>query len=250
MYSSAEKLLADTGISVWLDHLPYEEVIAGSGASRSAAYRIWPTKDEFYMDLLEYLAGPEWLGAEGGLFDEETTDIVEQVIKARIDDLKSPEGRLSVLREAVRLGAQRNFEALCESVQWNSYVAIQATLHSLDEDSRDRIASRLRASETSFLEGMTDFYGRLLTVLGRRLKEPMTDIATFTSLGAAVLEGLSLRIRTVPEIIEQTVNFEGQEWPLPAFAYLCLMESITEPVPDYDLDAALAAAQPSGLADS
>ena len=52
---TAQELLIDQGqgLSVGLDHINLEVVIAASGVPRSSAYRRWPTKEDFVLDFLE-----------------------------------------------------------------------------------------------------------------------------------------------------------------------------------------------------
>ena len=59
--------MSQTGLTVSLDHISFEDVIRDADVSRSAVYRRWPYKDLFFSDLVKELAtkatpsgGPIW----------------------------------------------------------------------------------------------------------------------------------------------------------------------------------------------
>src|SRR5674476_636519 len=71
MLEAALALVESQGLTVSLDHLSLENVIARADVSRSSAYRRWPYKDLFLADLLVAVARDTDLTIEPpGLVDE------------------------------------------------------------------------------------------------------------------------------------------------------------------------------------
>src|SRR5689334_20987803 len=96
MLDAAQSLVEETGLTVSLEHLSFEEVIQRARVSRSAAYRLWPYKDEFFVDLLCDLAGPSWQGTAA--FDKETILLVEELVTKNFDRVATAEGRRWLIR--------------------------------------------------------------------------------------------------------------------------------------------------------
>ena len=239
MLDAAQKLVEEAeGLTVSLDHLSYEEVIG-----RAGAYRIWPYKEGFHVDLLCALAGPSWQGTAA--FDEETIKRATKIVTGNIDRLHTPEGRRQVLREAVRVAALQNYSKVIGSAQWRTYVAITATLlSSVDGEVKDKVLSALREAEESFIDKMSVFYDDMLLLLGLRLREPFDSSDLLAALGAAVVEGMALRNVSVPELVSRTFQLPGldgpAEWSLPAVGFMAILDDLVEPQPAYSVETAFA----------
>ncbi len=253
MFEAARQLVYEQGVQISLEELSFEQVIALAGVSRSSAYRVWPYKGDFVQDLLCDLAGPNWLGTAA--FDEETLQAAEQVVSANVDKLGSPEGRREVLLEAVRVGVNRNFQAIAASSEWHIYVALNAAVGSAGNDEgRLRIAAALQHSEMTFIDRMTEFYGHMIAALGLELREGYT-VRHMAMAGASVVEGLALRwllVKAVdraqrPPIVPdhgwtladvlgrpipapgRAANANQEEWTLAAVAFLGVIDVMTKP---------------------
>lgn len=240
MLDAASTALSEAGLTVSLEHLSYEAVIQRADVSRSAAYRIWATKEEFFEDLICELAGPKWQGTAA--FDQETIDLAIRTVALRAEQLTDPQGRLDALLEACRVGAERNFRALAELPQWRTYVALNATVLSMpNSDLRGRVQARLRDAEAMFLANMADFYRRMAGYLGYRMR-PMYegDFVVLAAVGAAVVEGLGLRRIVSPDLVAMTYRIApfgssvASDWSVPAIGFTSVLVSMVEPDPDFD----------------
>jgi AcrR family transcriptional regulator len=241
MLETAVELVGESGLTVGLEHLSYEVVIQRADVARSAVYRVWPTKEVFFEDLLLELAAPStWQGT--GAFDQATLDLAVATVVDRVDQLSTVVGRREALLEAARLGAKRNFEALAETPHWRTYVALTATVTSLpNSDVKTKLQAKLQESEGRFLVAMAEFYTSMAHMLGYRLKPAFRDdFALLAAMGAAVIEGLGLRQIIAPEIVSKTFQMrafggrEDVEWTVPALGFTAIVDAMIEPDPDYD----------------
>lgn len=232
------------GLTVSLERFGFEEVARRAGVSRSTAYRAWGSKDQFDLELLRDLIGPNWHGT--GAFDQKTMELASQTVAENLDMLKTVEGRRQLLLELIRVGAKRNFDTITASTQWRNYVALTATVISTGRNRpefRDDLRQTLGDSETHYVGVMASFYADLSVILGFRLKRPHTEFTRLASMGAAIAEGLALRQIIAPEFVEQTVVIDHgdgpKEWSLPALGFLAVLEQLVEMTPDYDPEGAL-----------
>jgi hypothetical protein len=225
--------------------LDFEKVISEARVSRSTAYRYWKTKEEFADDFLCHLASPWRLGPFA--VDSATLQVATRVVVENLDRLGTPEGRMEVLREGVRLGTAENFRGGSERVRWRTYFTLIAMVLSLPAEAggrRHRLQMALHESEARFVGAMASFYQDMGLVLGFRLKyEEGYD--ALAAAGASIVEGLVLRQIVMPELAERTFyapGFDGEmvEWTLPALAFMGIVEALVKPDPDYDPTVALA----------
>ena len=244
MMEAAEAMVETTGLTVSLDHLSFEEVIQRAGVSRSAVYRLWPYKEEFYLDLVCELAGPSWQRSVLG--NEETIARAMDVVLANQEKLSTAEGRQWLVREAIRQVTSFDFEALAGSKQWQTYVALAGTVLSLPEgEARSRVLAALKSGEDVFQKEITGFYETMARILGFRMREPYGgDFSVLTMCGASVLEGLALRYWVSPELAETKFllpnGADQTEWSIASIGYLAIFEQLIEVDPEYDLDEAFA----------
>lgn len=237
MRTAHELLIGETGgLTVSLEHINLEVIIGAAGVPRSSAHRRWPTKDDFVVDFLCNLAGPNWFGTAA--FDPETIRVAIGVVQQQSELLATEEGRWYLTREAVRVGAKQNFEKIVESVEWRTYVALTATVMSIpDEETRNLIQEKLRASESGFIERMTRFYAGMASVLGFRARPPYT-FEHLAGAGAAIVEGLALRAIVSLDLVRDPLQLQdpdglAKEWTLAAAGFLAILESIVEPDPHH-----------------
>lgn len=239
LIAAGEALVAETGLTVGLDHLRFEEVIARSGVPRSTAYRTWPSKDDYYVELMCHLAGPSWAGTAA--FDEATIAVATEVIMGRIHKFHDPAERRAAVLEACRRGAEQNFKTLCSSPDWRTYVALNGAAMSMVEGTtRDRLVKALQDAEGGFVARMQGFYERMCSIVGVRMRpEYNGDFGKLAAVGAAVVEGLGLRNFLNPEILAERyerTKFSDEgitDWSLPAIGFTAILDALTEPDPDW-----------------
>ncbi|OZD47384.1 hypothetical protein CH252_21140 [Rhodococcus sp. 06-1477-1B] len=229
--TTAVSELGKTGLTVSLEHLPLEELIRTAGVPRSAFYRLWSTKESFYSDLLIELATSS--KSHDAMFYPGTQDAAFGVIDAHQDLLGTQEGRVAVLREAVRIATRANFDHFSESVAWRTHVTLIASASSLAyDDNRERLAATLQETERRFIERTAEFYGGALRQLGFAFYEG-ASAELLAGLGAAVVEGLAQRRLVNPELADTIImkpGIDGQpvEWHPAALGFWGVLEGLVD----------------------
>lgn len=242
MDKARELLIGESGgLTVSLEHINLEVIIAEAGVPRSSAHRRWPTKDQFVIDFLCDIAGRNRAGTAA--FDEETVRVAVRVVQEHVELLSSPEGRRSVLLETIRIATKRNFDALVTSSEWRTYVALTATVISIpDEAVRTTIKTKLRQAETKFFDNLTHFYSGMSTMLGFRAKPPY-DFRHVAAAGAALVDGLSLRNIINVDLVSEPLELPAPDgsiktWTLAAAGFMAILDSMVELDPNHQpLDA-------------
>lgn len=253
MYEAAREILFQQGITVTLEDLALDDVIARAGVPRSSVYRRWPYKSDFVADLLVDLAGPNWMAHAS--FDEQTLATVIGVVTDGWDTLATPEGRRAVFVELVRVGVTQNFAALLESSQWYVFYTLCVTARpptpDVDDENRAKVVTAVHAAAEAYIDVMAKFYEALGGVLGLRPKAPYTMRHVVTA-ATAVIEGLAVnelvaRANVEPdpsawslsEVVTGTLThpdgYPGA-WSLPALAYLAILDSMQESDPQWAHD--------------
>jgi AcrR family transcriptional regulator len=248
MIVAGQELVAEQeGLTVSLDHLSYEDIIQRAGVSRSTAYRLWPYKERYYVDLVCELAGPDWQSHSA--LDEATQQLALEIVTRDLDRLRTREGRLAVLDEAVRIATLQNYRAVVDSPHWRTYVTISATLMSTPAGpDKDRVLDALRAAENYFIDSMARFYQIMVALLGLKIRGPFEDLRLLAAASAAIVEGLALRQISIGDIVDRPLEIDGETWSLAAVGFRGILWQMAELDDDYDPDAAIAEFQ--GLLDS
>ncbi|WP_255784565.1 TetR/AcrR family transcriptional regulator [Mycobacteroides abscessus] len=231
--TAVSMLTKSGGLTVSLAHLNMEDLIRIADVPRSSVYRVWESKDSFYVDLMERMIEP--VEGQGAAFDEETLEIAMAVVNAYRDRLCSADGRRAVLREAIRQGVAQNFKAVARSLSWSTSSALIATLPTLQQRDRQRVLGALKRTEAHFVERMADFYGAMMGQLGLRLKVGITA-EMLAATASSVVEGLIGRSVTNPGIVATPIirpGIDGQpvEWHLAAVGFLGIVDEMVEPDP-------------------
>jgi AcrR family transcriptional regulator len=231
-------LLGEGGVTVSLHHLNMEELIRRVGVPRSSAFAAFGGKEELLTDLMVRLLQPED-GGTAGLFPDTARVATETITRhahrmRRADGSRDPEGTHAVIREAVRVTLRQNVEETMASTQWQTFLALAATVPSLPPGRRERVADALRLAEAQFREGMTDFYAAAFELMGLRPR-PGVQWHHVVTAGAAIVEGVVSRRRMGSPIADEPIlapGIDGEpvEWTLAALAYLALIEGLTEQV--------------------
>lgn len=236
---------AQNGLTVSLGHLSFEDIISSARVSRSAAYRLWPYKEAFFGEVIVELAG---LTAPGRTaYDDGTLDVAFDVVWVHRHRLGTPEGRRWIFIEACRLGSEQNFRSLLASNDWQSYIALNATLSSVDErdDVRKRTQQTLIESEAQFLELMSRFYASMCVMLGLRFRINAPNPGQLLAvLGGAVIEGLALNLLVNPTVSELTFEADPfgvgtATWTMASLGFAAVVNTVLEVSGDLDIKLAL-----------
>ncbi len=244
MLDTALGMVNQTGLTVSLDHISYEDVIRDARVSRSSAYRRWPYKDLFFSDLLKELAKA---GSPAAVSSESRAiPLIRQIVLDRRDWLATPEGRHRLLLELIRQGSEQDFRTLLGSTEWRTYLALHATFLSVsDDDLREELGSTLSASEGDFVTRVAAAWKLMCGLLGYRLRaETGATFESFAANASAGLRGRVLMALANPGLASAPVHgrpfgaSEDADWSPSAFALAALATACYEPDPTVVWDAA------------
>ncbi len=225
------------GMSVGLDHLSLERVIAESGVSRATAYRRWPRKADFLRDVLVTVVRStrlEWESA-GDL------DGIAALVGGRARDLQTAQGRRNLVVESLRLSVTADIERLARSPSWRTYVAITATCQGLPAgDLRGDVERALVEMQETFVAHRAAVYRRLPPLLGYRLVPPLADADGYLVMSAAagaMMTGIVVTAAARPKTMTETTRLaaygstEVADWSLPAHHLVGVVLGHLEPDP-------------------
>ena len=239
MIKVAADFIRDEGLTVSLDHLNYELIIQAAAVPRSAAYRLWKKKEDFFADLLQDVAASRWQGS--AMFSEE---VVAKALDAALvfrDELDSSEGRKRALLNAARVGIQYEYESLIKSTEWQTYVALLATIMSLPDGAlKSTLIDNIRNAESSHVEKAAEFYSIFSRLVGFRIRQEFDgNFEVMASVVAAIVEGFALRSIVAPPMHSRQYIMDAfglglnVDWSLTAFACISALEPLVEEDPDY-----------------
>jgi hypothetical protein len=270
MLDAGRDMAVEAGAALTIEHLRLEEVIQRARVPRSSAYRVWPYKEDYTDDLLCYLAGAGSWFSDRAVLSPDTPSVVWQLLTDNQQLVTTAEGRRALLREVVRVTADRNYRALSDSPHWRLHMALVATLGSTRTGAaRRKIAAALEAAQSRSREVMVSMFGTVATELGLRPRDPALTVEHLQLAGGLFIQSLALRnvqvqtalaegeagrpgdpasdgeqapgqdvIRHVDGLLNATVPGPGLHggtapWSLAAFAYLGMVEAFVELDPDF-----------------
>lgn len=229
------------GMSVGLDHLSLERIIAESGVSRATAYRRWPNKQAFLAEVLRAAVQRTHLIPEQ---EEDLTDLVA-LLDERGDLIKTPQGRVDIVIEALRLAAQGDFDRTRTSPRWQTYFALTATCQGLPTgELRDSVQTALAATTREFRDRRAQIY-RGLALLGAlrpvaHLGEAAYEV--MSSAAGTLMAGMVVTSYADPGLATRTFRTaawgsrEVRDWTYPAHHLVGVLLAHLEPDPTADLD--------------
>ncbi len=229
------------GLSLGISSDLVEQLASDAGVSLKQFTLVWPNPELFLTDLFCELAHQ----AHVDRADSESLVTTWQYLSMRIDDLRSFEGRRSLMIDVIRTVAEYNFDVVTASSKWRTYAALSTTIMSWpDGPNRARVLDALRASELAFVETIESFYRNILLTIGYRLKAEFNgDYGPLVVAAASVIEGLGIVRSTVPALVE--AHFErstasGTEvWSVAATAFIGVVDAFVEPDPDFEPEEAI-----------
>lgn len=242
MLDAALATVNHTGLTVSLDHISFEDVIREAGVSRSAVYRRWPYKDLFFSDLLQELARA---AAPAAAVSAETSkEVLSSVVAAHLDHLDSAQGRRDLVVELIRQGAVGDFEAVYNSTEWRTYLALHATFLSLPDGTlRDEVQSALVVSARGFVDRIAQNWQRLATIFGYRLRQDSGgSFETIATMATAALRGMVIMALSDTALVTHRVRAnplgasDTADWSLTGLAVAGIASAHLEPDPDVEWD--------------
>lgn len=228
------------GMTVGLEQLSLERVIAESGVSRATAYRHWPNKADFLREVLVTAVRTTRLDGET---PRELGELVD-LLAARADELHTAQGRRDLVVEALRRSAQADFDRVRTSPRWRTYLAITATCRGLPPGAlRSDVQAALAQTEEGFVAHRAGVFARMPDLLGYRLVAPLAAPEGFrimASAAGAVMTGLVVLATSRPDAVadSDTVHLapfgssRQAQWSLPALHLTGVILSHLEPDPD------------------
>jgi len=236
MFAAAGEMIEEAGgFSLSTENVQLEAVMRRANVSRSAVYRVWPSKEDFTFDLLQAFASD---GSGGvGPFGDEGRAKAGEVMARHQDSLNTSEGRRAAMVDAIREVARDNFHLIIASRRWRRYPALAITADALDAERAEAVLDRMRATEEKFYREYEEFYSQMFAGLGLRAKTPFTDenaAHVLTRLTIALFEGLALQHTVNPDVGDTVYPAEAtpdNTWILPAAGFLALVDGVCEPVP-------------------
>jgi hypothetical protein len=265
MLDAGRAMALEAGAALTIEHLLLEEVIQRARVPRSSVYRLWPHREEYVDELLCYLAGAGSWFSDRPVLDPQTFNVAIRVLEDNEALMATPEGRLALLREVVRVTADLNYESLTSSAPWRLHVALVVTLGSTRSGAaRKRIAAALEEAQRVSRESMVAVLGYLMGRLGMRLRDPAYTLDHVQLAGGLMIQSLALRnvqVKTAADDIADTaggpagdtgavaaarvdellnepvpgpgLNDHPASWSLAGLAYLGVIERFVEPDPDF-----------------
>jgi len=234
MLRAAAAMVRDTGLTVSLEHISFEDLIRDAGVSRSAAYRRWPHKDLFFSDLVTALAED----VVPSIVSDELA-LMRRVIADHQDWLGTAELRHGLVVELFRQLSLLDFQALCQSSAWRTYLALHATFASIpDGELRDQVRAAIARSERRHLARVATAWEQLTALFGYRLRPGLgVTFQTLAALLDATMRGLVMMASSTPDIAGGRVRARPfgaageDEWSLPALGLASVATAFLEPDP-------------------
>jgi AcrR family transcriptional regulator len=218
------------GVRMSVSHLRLEDLIRDAGVPRSTVYRVWPSRQDFYDELIAAVPNRTL----SGRLDKNALETGDSYVHRRAPELATAEGRHAVQLEAIAIAVQANYDNTFASVPWRNFIAVAASIDSHeDPTTRSAIEKALRSRQLHFIDNMAKYYEHVFLELGQRLRPSVgADFRQFASVLAAYIEGLCVARLVVPELVTGPIRAGGPELHnLAVVGFTALYEAFSEPLP-------------------
>ncbi|MBA3984471.1 MAG: TetR/AcrR family transcriptional regulator [Acidimicrobiia bacterium] len=212
MLDAGIDLLHETGVVTGVTHIKLARVAKRAGYTTGAAYRFWPTQEDFHRDLA--IAALEW---------RDRSSIADTIASIRpVVDGGAP------LLEVLRTGAEANVHRFPAETDFFITLALRASaVHASGELVE---ASRTRVEEG--LQSHVELYEALMAMFGRRPRPPYTSYH-LASVLAALAEGFAIQdVGGEHQHLDRPDLGKGigSDWTLFGSATQAVVEHFTEPI--------------------
>ncbi|NQX11903.1 hypothetical protein HQQ80_09735 [Microbacteriaceae bacterium VKM Ac-2855] len=217
------------GVRMSVGHLRLEDIIRDVGVPRSTVYRVWPSRQDFYDELIAAVPNRTLPGR----LDRDALNTGDALVHRHEADLATAEGRRSVQMHALAVAVQANYDNTFASIPWRNFVAVAASLDAqTDDDIRSAIEDALRRRQLHFVDNMAKYYEHVFQELGLRLRpEVGLDFPQFATALAAYIEGLCIARLVVPELVTGPIRPEGPaEHTLAITGFAALYDAFSEAI--------------------
>ncbi len=195
LLEAAQAILREQGLGVGTDLLTFKRVFdrveRDTGVrltNASVIRRIWENQADYHTDVLVDIAGDD------GREDLDQTMVMLAPVLGTLD-VSTPTHRLASLSELCRIGGAANIQALRQSDNWSLWIGVWALATAGERtEQKRRIQQALLEGYETVTEMYEETYQALLSLLGLRLRSPLT-IRQFTVAVGALAEGCTLRNR-------------------------------------------------------
>ncbi len=238
LISTGRTILREEGLGTGAESLSFKRVFdrveLDTGVrltNASVIRRIWQSQADFQTDVLVDVA----LGQNEGEIDR-TVEAVEPTLAGV--DLGSVESRRRAMRELCRIGGAANMQAVRQSENWPSWIAVWAVAADGEStENRKRVTRALMTGYEAFTERIEAVYAAMTAFLGYRLREGFT-LHQFSIAADALGQGCGLRERVDDSILNSILRATGpdgeiQEWTLFAVAFEALVHQFFEIDPEW-----------------
>jgi AcrR family transcriptional regulator len=203
-------LLYETGVVAGVSHVKLAAAATRAGYTTGAAYRCWPSQEDFHRDL-----------ARAAILRKERASIADIVSDIRpLIDSGAP------FLEVLRVGAEANVCRSPDRADFLIALALRASALS-DPELVDASVERVGAG----LAEHTELFAALAKVFGRRVRPPFT-MSHFTAVVAALAEGFAIQDATStrhPRLERDDLgDGVGRDWTLFGVVLQILVEAFTE----------------------
>lgn len=188
------------------------DVAERAGVSKGALYHVWPTQEAYRQDLLQRLL-------------EQSRQPGVREIRRLLDDPEVVHDPRRALHDYGRFV----FDAVKDDPSF--FARFSFFVYA----SNPVVNELLARGDDEVISEFGPFVELYLSVIGRRIREPFTVELLLTSINA-LFQGLCLRHRTSPDLVDKAALDEGDGPNMYAFGLEALLQHFSEPVPSTDED--------------
>ena len=234
LLSTGELVLREEGLASLTFRSVFRRLEKDTGirlTNASVIGRVWENQADFRADVLVAIA------LDQNKDEVDRTFAAVGPALARID-LTTQKSREDALRELCRLGGAANLQVMRDEGNWPLWIGAWGLIVSNEpHEHRERIEAALVAGHDAFNERIEEVYVAMTSLLGYRLRLPLT-LRQFTTAADALGQGCGLRdlvdSRNMEGILLPTgPGGQEQEWTLFAIGFHGLVEQFFELDPDW-----------------